>query len=145
LRLALFIGAILLVGAILQVAAGPLGRLGLTPSPQHYVALDFPDAAALPTSVDAGATLQFQFQVVNDTGRPLAQPWETAIVTRRGSTKVIDRGMSRIGLGRSATVTVSTIMPVSISTTTVEVIAPGTGIAPLEFHVTEFGPGLPQP
>lgn len=121
------------LGIVLQVAARPLQSLGLEPTPQRYVALDFPDPAAIPTRANPGSRLSFRFQIDNETGRTLHQAWRVYVLGARGPVHLAAQGIRTIPRGRS--VTVHATVPVGVLPSVIEVRAPGTGIAPLRLHV----------
>ena len=132
-------GALVLMGAVLQTFTGEFAKIGLVASPQRYVALDLLDPGVLPPRLGPGSSLAFGFQVDNATGRALSQPWQVALVTTKGAIEVIEAGTAHVGPGQVATVRVSVRVPSPARAASVEVIAPGAGVAPLSFHISASG------
>jgi hypothetical protein len=126
---------VIAVGTVLQAAGRQLGRAGLVPVPQGYVALSFLRPAALPTHAARGSRIAFDFQLANDTRATITQPWQVTVISKAGSAVVVDRGAQRVPAQATATVGVSTAVPKDLTATAVDVALPGRHLAPLEFHV----------
>jgi hypothetical protein len=139
-RLAGLIGAVVVVGALLQGGTPLLSRAGVVAVPQHFVALYFAKPKSLPARARPGGEISFEFRVANATAGTIGQPW-TVSATLAGSTVVLDRGTVRIRPASTAAVAVSAPLPkyLRAGTGEVTVALPGRDLAPLEFHVRVVG------
>lgn len=142
-RLGALIGLVLVVGTVLQAAAPLLGAAGLTPVRQKYVALDFSHPTALPTRLPPGSFLSFEFQVANDTGTAITQPWEVTVAVANQRPVVVEHSTARVRANGTAKILVLCWVPLNLNATSVYVALPGAKLAPLEFHVNsgrDFSP-----
>jgi len=138
LGLATVLAVVVAVGLVLQLGKGALQSAGVVEPVQRYVAMDFPRPGDLPGEFIRNEPMSFVFRVVNEEGRSLAVPWEVRIVPSKGKPYLVARGRCLVRSGRSSTVKVVAAPRGHWSTATVEVELPGSGDAPLLFHITEL-------
>jgi len=130
------VAVIAVVATVLQVARPQLRRLAVEPLPQQYIALDFPSPDSLPTTARAGSVLHFSFDIVNNKAATVDQQWEVTLVLARGRKRAIATGRRLVGSGQAVAVRVAARAP-RAAAFVLQVDAPGSGVAPLLFHVAE--------
>ncbi|MGC8626720.1 MAG: hypothetical protein ACP5VR_04040 [Acidimicrobiales bacterium] len=135
-RLFMSAAAIAVVATVVQVAGPQLKRLAVEPLPQQYIALDFPSPDSLPVTARAGAVLHFIFDIVDNKATAVDQQWKVMTVLANGKKTVIARGRELVSSGHAAAVRVAARAP-RTGAFVVQVDAPGSGVAPLLFHVAE--------
>ncbi len=131
-RSATYAWLVALVGVglvILFLFEGPLAtvmkRTGLTPRPESFTTMYFPDPASLPSTSRAGAPLVFSFALRSYSNRPVEEAWEVS-VNGPGLQAVVAAATTTVQPGMTATVAVRTKMPALTTPAVVRVTVRGT-------------------
>jgi len=139
LPIVLAIAGLMAVGIVIQAGGKLLRDAGVLATPQQYLALALNNPASLPASVTPGATVHFSFAITSTRTNAVNQKWIVALSSSASSKQVLAQGNAKIEAGKHAAIPVSFTMPNLPGILTVSISAPGQGIAPLQFHVTNAG------
>jgi hypothetical protein len=142
-----FVAAMVVLAALallVQFAGGVARSLGATAQPATFVALALNGAPTVTGKVAPNSEFPVAFTVINVGSASINQQWIVTLAAPGRAAKSVANGSVAVPGNGRATENVTVTMPAAPGTATIQIQAPGSGVAPLVLHVQVASTGGQQ-